>query len=193
MKKNFFEFAALLVLWIALECFVFNFNATKARLVYSGQTNIDLDQEEMKKINWVQNGDTLVSKEDPQLIFEDLRQYVGQITIFYESSAPVNDIAVFYTTDEVSEFGAELFAQSLQPEQKGTTLKIDSYVKDLRVDLGDAAGVSFENIHIRIEPLTIQISLARLVAILFIFYMSKLLFAIQAPLDFGFDMENESV
>lgn len=191
MKKKIFEFVVLLLVWIVLEFGVFNFDTTKARFIYTDQVHIDFGQEEMTKINWTENGEILVSEQDPQLIFEDLNQYIGQIEISYESSAAINDIAVFYTTDEEPVFSDRLFVQSLEVGQNGATLNINSYVKDLRVDLGDTAGVSFKNIHFAIMPLPFQISIARLVAILFIFYMSKILFAIQAPLDFGFDMENE--
>lgn len=185
MKREVLKLGIVVLIGIVLECVVFNFEYMMTKLDTSKDYNIIYTQEELRKINWIEENGVLVSEFAPQLIIESLDMYVDQVSISYTSNQVVSNILLFYSSEDIPDINGDLFVQCMDEGLEKRIVEIGSYVKDLRIDLGDESNISFQNIEIVINPVEFHFSMSRIIAIVLIYLTAKGLFKLQDSPDYG--------
>lgn len=187
MKKNVINIGKICLLAIALECFVFNFSFIKSLVNASKIYNVEYHLENMSMIHWTQMADGFYSDEDPQLIIENVDTKVDSINIQYHIEGHISQITLYYTNTENQSFDAGFGVQADSVLQDNTNIKVDGYVKDLRVDLGEEPNLLLNDVTVVINPVTFCFSWSRFIAVLMIYLSAKGLFHLQSPLDFSLE------
>lgn len=190
-RTFFFRIVVSLLLATALEVFVFNFSALQIRMDPSLEANQIFTLEDMEAVNWTQEGDGYISKDDPQLFFQtDGPQRIKTVNIQFNTE-PIITSAQFFYTDEtgavqvITLTGAESGSVSCQVEIATDQL--------LRIDLGDFAGTRLSDITVTLNSSVWQISISRIIAVVLIYICGSLLFRLQRMPDYHLERKSEEV
>lgn len=168
MKKKIKKIIFVIIFAVAVELLIFNFNYVLASLTpQSNNLRYSLDQ--IQTINWQRNGDTLVSEYDPILIIPNLNMKVRTIRIIVEASKPIRNVVVFYNNDQFPVFSEKTLISNTEPLVKSTTITLNQRVNDVRIDLGDEAGLTIKDITVIINPIDFDFSFSRIIAIILMY------------------------
>lgn len=135
--------------------------------------------------NWDKNESGYISKTDPIIIIPNLNMYVENVKIKFKSSQQFEYIDFFYKTKKNETFNMlnnfsriNTVNYDIKEDLYSVKYTINSYVKDLRVDLGDKPDRFVEDVSMEIN-FPIKFSIARVIAIFLIIISSEILFKLQ--------------
>lgn len=135
--------------------------------------------------NWDKNESGYISKTDPIIIIPNLNMYVDNVKIKFKSSQQFEYIDFFYKTKKNETFNMlnnfsriNTVNYDIKEDLYSVKYTINSYVKDLRVDLGDKPDRFVEDVSMEIN-FPIKFSIARVIAIFLIIISSEILFKLQ--------------
>ncbi len=130
-------------------------------------------------INWsVNEDDMLVSENDPILVLADVNTYIDSIKIITQMSDQLQYLEVFYVNAQYPNYG-DIVKHCDEVNNNAVNISIGDDVRDLRIDLGDEAGVILTNIIVTINPVSFHFSFSRVITLLIIYYGAYYLFALQ--------------
>ena len=171
----------LLVLAIAcvLEFVVFNFSAFQSAFFSNNDNKVVLSQKDFTTVNWSEENGVLVSGVDPQLISKQLNTDVE--TVYIKGTTNVNvSISLFYKVDGQTDFTADQMVSMGETALKpGATLRIGKKIDSMRIDLGENAGLTLSDLEVCLNYVPYNFSIARIIAVLIIYWGSVGLFALQ--------------
>lgn len=187
MKKNIIDVGKICLLAIVLECVVFNFSYIRSLVDTSKIYNLEYHLEEMTMIHWTQMAGEFYSDEDPELIIDNVDTIVDNISIQYHIEGDISQITLYYTNTENLSFDDGFFVQTASAIPDNTNIEVDSYVKDLRIDLGEEPNLLLYDVTVVINPVAFRFSWSRFIAVLLIYLSAKGLFHLQSPQDFSLE------
>lgn len=185
--KYLFSFIFILFLSIIIEFCVFNFINISEILDNSLKKNIAFSLEDAKLSNWEKNNTEYISEFDPMIVYNNIDMYIKKIEIKTSMNKKVPYIDIFYTNKNEPEFNGKMLLKINEVNQDTNVLIVNQYAKDIRIDIGDEAGVSLSDFSIIINPTKINFKLSRVVAIVLIYYMSVGLFSLQKSPDYDIE------
>lgn len=174
----------ILVGSILLEIIVFNHNFLLNKLFYNMENiNIEYSGEQLGTINWERREDgTLVSQLDPMIIINNINMDVKNITIKINTNKDIQYVDLFYKgKDNKNKDNGEIYKRYEGSVYKMKTLKINHYIENIRIDLGDEPGIILKSIVVIFNDFSMNFSIARIIAINMIYWGAVLLFMAQTP------------
>ena len=148
-------------------------------LLSNENNNIVYDMSSIETNNYDVDDEGIVSKFDPMIIIKDINSNVKKFKIELNSNEEIPYIDIFYTNNDLPVFNEQLIVHYTNPVHNIAYIKLNKYVKDLRVDLGDNAGVRINNIKIIINPYKVDFSISRVIAMIMIYYTANTLLKLQ--------------
>lgn len=135
--------------------------------------------------NWDKNESGYITRTDPIIIIPNMNMYVDNVKIKFKSSEQFEYIDFFYKTKENETFNMlnnfsriNTVNYDIKENLYSVKYNINSYVKDLRVDLGDKSDRFVEEFSMEIN-FPIKFSISRVIAIFLIIISSEILFKLQ--------------
>lgn len=162
-----------------VEIVLFNFSYLIDMLDKNIEKNVIYTLKDIEKNNWIQYNNRLISKEDPMLIISDINTYVKDFELSLSIDKKLPFIMCYYTQDKGDIFNDSMSIALVDNLSDKNNIKVNSYVRDLRLDLGDDAGVNLNSLSIIINPVKLNFSIARVITIVLIYITSKGLFYLQ--------------
>lgn len=179
MKKYAIRFFQVLLVAVAIELICFQGMNLLHLMDKSYAANEVLTLENFATANWEQLADgTLRSRVDPILVIAGLNHQVDQVEIHMVTSKRIEYVEAFYINEKYPAYGEKILRGEVD-DMGQTTLDVHDMVKDLRLDLGDEAGVILKELEVCLNPVFIRLSLSRITAIEIIYWSSVFLFSLQ--------------
>ncbi|WP_312502866.1 hypothetical protein [Lacrimispora sp.] len=185
--KYIFKFIFVLFLAIIIEICVFNFGNISEMMDNSLRKNIVFSLKDAKLSNWENNNTEYISQFDPMIVYNNIDLYIKKIEIKTTMNKKIPYVDFFYTNKNEPEFNGNMLLKINEANQDVNVLIVNQYAKDIRIDLGDEAGVSLSDFSMIINPTKINFKVARVVAIVLIYYMSVGLFSLQKSPDYDIE------
>lgn len=183
----------ILLIAVAMELFIFNFQPVCDRVLGRENLNEIYTLADFETINWTETADGLISGYDPMLILDGVNTQVHSLRIFSDCLGQVPYVNVFYTNDHYLQFGDGPVLLEMVESGNAVEIAVNDTVENLRIDLGDQAGVALNQLTVIVNPSAIQISIARIVAIILIAFFAEFLFSLQRyPTYFSDSIETSS-
>lgn len=184
MKRKVLKLFIVLLVSVTIETVVFQ-GATIMHLLNKDYVkNKTYILKDFATANWITSADgLLVSSNDPILVVADVNTYVDVIHLNAEMPEKLPYIDVFYTNDKYHNYG-DVVKHCDKVKDNLADIKVGDNVKNLRIDLGDAAGAKLTNLTVVINPVSIKFSFSRIIAMLLIYYSAGFLFALQKMPDY---------
>lgn len=186
-EKRFLRLRTFLVVFtvaILVElCFL---NGSALLKLASGDplTNSTYTLEDFLPANWMEIDNGLRSMEDPILVIPNLEGKVDSIQIEVKASPDIPYIDLFYTDETSEEFNGNMYIHCDTVSDGKTDISVGQYVKNLRVDLGDAPGTELYSLTMVVNPAEMNISLFRVGTVLALYYIAVFLFSLQRPAEY---------
>lgn len=134
--------------------------------------------------NWQPNEDgTFTSAVDPILVCVLDGQKIDEISIVITASQSIPYIEVFYLNEKYVNYG-EVMIRCDEVKDNRASIDINDKVKALRLDLGDDPGVILSELSVVVNPVEINISISRIVAMMMIYWCGVFLFSLQKMPDY---------
>lgn len=169
----------LVVLTLIIEAGIFNFSYIVSKFDKKNEYNVSYNLQDMTSLNWSMNKNgNLVSDIDANLIIEDINLYVKNIAIRYTINKDIDELDFFYTDKGNQYFSGDNLKVFSNPD-KLVLFTLNKEIKDIRIDLGDEKGIVLSEINVIINPVQLNISISRIIAILLIYCTFSGLFALQ--------------
>lgn len=169
---------------IFLEIVIFNFPYVSGMLNGNIEKNISYNLEDIEKVNWRKVDNSLISEQDPMLTISNIDTYVKDFELSFSIDKKIPFIMIYYTQNEDDTFNDKMSIALTDNLRDKNEIKVNSFVKDLRVDLGDDAGVKLNSLDVVINPVKLNISISRIIAILLIYIVGIGLFYLQRSPNF---------
>jgi len=184
MKKGMLRFCVVALAAVAIELVFFQ-GLNIVKLLWPGyQANILLSLDDFEIANWVRREDgTLESGLDPILVTGRLDARVDVIEVTALASKQIPYIDIFYINEEHPQYG-ELHLHNELKDGNSSVFTLDDDVDNLRIDLGDDAGVILRELTVRINPVEFRPSLSRIIAVILIYWSGVFLFSLQKMPDY---------
>lgn len=117
-------------------------------------TQVFLDTKNIHMENCsVKNDMYIATQDDPQLVFEDVNVYVGNMIICYENLSSSVLHGQIFVSDKTKAFSEEnSYNYSFLENKKILTTTINRYVNSLRIDIGDLKGDACQIKKIIVNP-----------------------------------------
>lgn len=183
MKKAFKYIWRILIVALVsalIESFVFNIDYFIVKAKSDSRVNIVLKTEDFTVYNWDADNGKMVSMYDPILAVEDFNGYIDTIKIQLLVDGYLPYVDVYYSNEENPVMGEDTqFRLAELCEDGSYYVRVDKYVEELRIDLGDEAGLILDDISVLINENVFSFSLARFVTMNLIYWFAVLLFAAQ--------------
>lgn len=157
---------AILLAALCIELFYFHFDYFYARFFSDVPHNVLLELNDFQTEHWQTTESGLVSEADPILVHSDADVFVEKLLIQAELDKNIPYVVLFYTDKLHKEFSEETMIVMPQPVNGAVEVPVSQHVKDIRIDLGDDAGVKLTGLSVTINPLYFNFSIARYVAML---------------------------
>lgn len=187
MKKMIIRVLITVLISVAIEFVVFQ--GPRVWKLYKPDSNANqvyyLDS--FEAANWeVESDGTLVSLADPMLVLEINNQDIDMLKIQVDASGIIPYVDIFYINDRYPNYGdRHTHYEDLQNNQ--ATIELDDYVQALRIDLGDDPGLRLKEMRVTLNPVSIDVSLSRIIAMIAIYWCGVFLFSLQKMPDYGLD------
>jgi ABC-2 type transport system permease protein len=129
-----------------------------------GFTPVDINQIEL--INWDEDGERYVSREDPQIVFQRATGYTRVVDIYCSVDASQLDPVVFFIPHGESIYLAEnSFVPNYQYNGTVLSIEIEQDVQQFRIDLTNNAGFLLGLEQIRISSLNFNVGVLGLLLV----------------------------
>lgn len=184
--KAIIKFLISFILCVGIECFVINLPYIQDSInnMSSESKNERLRLQDASAFNWTIVKDGLLSENDPIIEFQQVDKLVNSIYLRVFTGEEVNYVNVFYTTDETGTYGEPEHMSTVKMDANRKLVRIDDYVYSLRVDIGEIAGMKLKGIEVVINPVQIHFSVARVIAMLLLYYGTNALFCLHRSPDY---------
>lgn len=146
-----------------------------------------LSIEEAQLINWDTIGGTYVSQADPMIVFEGINARINNFRIKVVMNQDIDGVTVFYTKNNSGVAGELKEITSIKLKNNEANVKLDDDVYSIRVDLGENAGTKINNFSITLNPLNLNFSISRVVAMLIIYFFTRALFRLHKSPEYGIE------
>lgn len=174
----------VLLISILLELIIFNYTFFLNSFFYNvGSENVIYSKNQMETINWKKNENgTWISEIDPMIIINDINMDVKNITIKVASNKEIPYIDIFYKGESIQkEDNNEIYKRYEGPFNSARTIKINDYIENIRIDLGDEQGLNVDDVVFIFNDFSIKFSVARIIAMNMIYWGALILFMAQTP------------
>ncbi len=189
MIKKLLKIICSIAIVFLIEVLCFNFSVILAKL--KGIETLTLQSDDLEYLNWdtIEDG-TKISLSDPMIYKENLSLDISNMVLILDVQPQPAFYTIFYTTEEGEDFSAEkmIVVESGQGEVE---IPISGAVKKLRIDPGEEAGLVMRDITLKINDISWNISFARIIAMLLVFWGTAWLMRLQSPPDYGIKIEDE--
>lgn len=181
-----------IVISILIEVVFFNFAACVAQV--QGVTPVIIENEQFSRLNWEEDAEQLVSLPDPILYVEGLNIAVQSMILELDADPMPSTCTLFYTTEHDEAFSAEKMIVLEMDSDTGRSivnLSLTDPLLALRIDPGEDAGLVLNYVSVRINDFAWDISAARIVAMMVIYWSLVGLMRLQKSPDYGIHNKNE--
>lgn len=185
-----YKVTAAAVIACMIELLAFHSGELAFALNRQTAKNLEISSTDMEYLNWKKENGIWVSETDPQ-IFISPRTYVETLEVSLELNREIPFIVIYYKTDLSQEFNDAQMVFTEQVE-KNNRFTIQKPVAEIRIDLGDDAGVGIQDIRITLNPLSFQFSFARVIAMILIYVAATGLFQISKSPNYFLKKENDA-
>lgn len=172
-----------IILSIIIESVVLNFFNIIEIMDTRLDKNIEYTMDKMEYINWQDEGTNKVSDLDPIIYIKGVNTWVKEIQVNTKLNQRPNYMLLWYTNKEHQEVSEERAISAMNITGKDE-FTINGEVKDIRLDLGNQDGLVLEDIHIIINPVQFDFSIARVIAMILIYWGFIGLFRVQQTPDY---------
>lgn len=186
---SFKKLIIVLVVALTLELGVFNFTNLSLLLNPNIEKNKKFTLADMEIVNWQSSDGKLISKADPILIIHNVNTEIRTVEVEAQLDKPLPRIAIFYTNDQNKNFNETTMKVYNENLIGDTLLTLNAQVQDIRLDLGEDAGLVLSNLDVTINPARISFSISRVIAILLIYLSAVGLFALQRNPNYHLDKQ----
>jgi len=187
MKKGLLRFLVVAFAAAAIEMIFFQGPTIIKLLQPNYQANVILSLEDFETVNW-QLGEegTMESGVDPILVAGGLDMRVDKVEVMAAASRQIPYIDIFYINDKHPQYG-DLYLHNELSDENSSVFTLEDNVADLRIDLGDDAGLILRELTVFINPVKFCPSLSRIVAVILIYWGGVFLFSLQKMPDYHLD------
>jgi hypothetical protein len=152
-----------LVIGVFIEICGLNYYQISNRLNSLDRKNLSYDILQVEKINYTHYNNSFITEENPYIVIMNVKTYIKNINISGDISVKNIPVQIFYTDSESDSFTEE---KSIRKEilyfDTNSNIVINTNVKDIRIDLGDNAGVIIDDLRIDINPVKFKINILRM-------------------------------
>lgn len=173
---------ASILIAILLEVLFFNFSALRNTI--AGQKEEVYQKDQLMLFNWDETGEDAVSMPDPMIYVEGIGVKASSLTVKLDMEPMPKSITVFYTTGTNEAFSGDKML-IIDPATGDDTVQLDARISAVRVDPGEDAGLVLHDAAFVFNEVRWDISAARIVAMLIIYWGTKFLMALQRTPDYG--------
>ena len=176
--------SVLIALLIEIVCF--NWSPLISHVRNTERLRISAD--ELSYVNWTEADGGRVSLQDAMIIKEGLSILARTMTIHLTAQPQPAAYTVFYT-EGVGEAFSENRMITVPAATGEATVALDKQISAIRIDPGEGEGVLLQDVSISFNDVPWDISLARLIAMLIVWWGTKLLMSLQKAPDYEIDQE----
>jgi hypothetical protein len=112
------------------------------------------------------------------------------IRLDFSAKQDIRNIYILYANEEYPEFGTN-YVVTEGVQKSPLYLNIKDNVTDLRIDLGDDAGIMLNSFKLTVNPTAWNISFSRIIAVLLIYCVGTLLFNLQKTPNYNLKKSGE--
>ena len=181
-KKRFAKTLMVLIASILIEVLVFNFPAVRNAL--SGEQESVYGFESLSFQNWREENGALVSEADPIIFKDNIGITASSFTVKLDTDPMPDMLLVFYTTGVNENFSADKMLV-IEPATGDDTVQLDERISAIRVDPGETEGIVLKDVSFVFNEVGWDVSAARIIAMLIIYWGTKFLISLQKNPDYG--------
>ena len=175
---------------IGIELVFFNVDVLKLKAV-SAERRI-YQVEDFQYQNWEKTDTSMISEPDPILYVENVDLDIYTLDMLFRATPMPTQCTFFYTSEagEVFSSGKMTFL----PITDGiASISFPDGVKTVafRIDLGEEAGTTLDDISVIVNDTSWHISISRVVAMLIIYWGTKSLMCLQKSPDYGLEIKKQ--
>ena len=185
LKADIIVLIFLLASGSILQLFFLNLDYWAYKLDQNSIYNVEFTLTDMEVANWDRDGQRLTSRVDPIIVLPNVQCQIDRLRIQFRTEPEIPYLELFYINEVYPNYGEIIIHESLSGND--IIVEIGDYVQDLRIDLGDDAGITLYDLVITINPIKIQFFPATLVAIVVLYFCSKFLFYLQKSPNYDLD------
>ncbi|MBM6974895.1 hypothetical protein [Intestinimonas butyriciproducens] len=171
---------------VMIEIILFNFSALEAYLDKVTPLVLSIDQ--FTYLNWEETNGQMVSLPDPIIYVEGIEVRIDTMVLELDAQPMPQTCTIFYTVRDEDSFSADYMFTAPVDEQTGQaqiSFPATDTVYDLRIDVGEEAGTYLNNISVHINEYDWDVSPARIIAMLVIYWGATGLMKLQKSPDYG--------
>lgn len=151
-----------------------------------------LTSEQLSYTNWTTDSyGKLVSQADPSIGYEGLNIYVDSLKILADFNPMPQSYSLYYTAKQGEPFSDNKVVL-IDPATGVDTIQMHEMVYALRLDPCKTTGTTLARIAFSINDIPFKLSIARIIAMLIIWWGAVGLMALQQPADYGMQQAAES-
>lgn len=165
-----------------IEVLFLNFSAVKSKIM--GREVEEYPFDELAFQNWNTDGDVLISAPDPIIYKDKIAVHADTFTVKLDTEPMPQVITIFYTTGVNEVFSGEKMIV-IDPATGNDTVSLDARINAIRVDPGEAEGVILHDVSFIFNEVQWDISIARIIAMLTIYWGLKFLMTLQGTPDYS--------
>lgn len=179
-KKFYIQVILVFIFGVVLELCWFNLDYLMFRLK-DVPKNVEYTMEDAELYNWQKTNEGYISQPDPMIVLANLNYYVENICINTTPEVDISDGAIFYTNNNIAQFGTDGMIQIVEPLKDANVFVIGDNVKDLRVDIGESEGTVVNNVKLTINVNQLDFRFTRVIIIVLIYVVGYFLLTLQRP------------
>ena len=185
MKKNIIRFFIVLLLSAVIEIVVFQGANILKQYKYGDTANQVYHLDAFEVYNWEEQPDgSWLSLHDPMLFLELENRNVDVLRLQTEVLRNIPYVDIFYINDQFANYG-DVYQSCETTSDDSIVIAIGDQVDTLRIDLGDDAGISLNELTVTINPVSVGFSVSRVIAMLVIYWGTFGLSLLQKSPDYG--------
>lgn len=180
----------IVVITLLVELFCFNFSYFYGLLFEDFDHNISLDLNDFEKVHWLQDGSGWVSEIDPMLIRNGIDTQITELEVRVQADSKIPYMVFFYTDEQYLEFCAEAMIEVAPVSDNVFSVQVGKNIQNMRIDLGDDAGLRVSGMEIILNPLYLNFSVSRYCAMLVVCFGFWALNRLQQSRNYHIDIES---
>lgn len=174
---------------LLLELGCFNYKPMANFL--QGRKSLTFSENDFTYVNWEEKDGARVSLVDPMIIKDNLSIFAETVTIRMKTEPEPGEYVVFYTTDKDEAFSADkmIYVGDISDE---VVVQLNQSIAAIRVDPGDEAGRRLIEVSFSFNEAEWDVSVARIVAMLVVWWGTTGLMKLQRAPDYGIEEKDDS-
>ena len=181
--KRFINAGVSIIVAVLIEVMVFHYSEIKMQLL--GAETVILSANDLLYADWdILPDGKKVSQLDPILYVEGLSIQLETLTIQLEADSLPESYTIFYMTEPGDVPSVDKMV-TISPVTGKDTVAIHQNVSAIRIDPGEVAGLVLNDVSLVLNEANWDISIARIVAMLVVFWGAAGLMTLQKSPDYG--------